>query len=109
MSNKDNVLKKGSWIVSDDGFSKWTGFIVSISYALEEYTVNFVRKVRNGSGKTFFVNDTMLVDFEDAELLEKETMDGCVRQLIDMALDKNDKEWFLQLHSMLPESKEVSL
>ena len=106
MAKKEAVFKKGEWVIVN-GRYKWIGFITAISYALKEYEVHIVRKERGAD--VSFVNLTIWLDFEDAELMDSQLSEGDLHLLIDMALDTKDREWFLQLQSMLPKSEELSL
>jgi len=101
------VFNKGDWVMVMGRF-KWIGYITSISTALEEYEVRVIRK-SNGEDYTH-KNVNISVDFEDTKLMDDiELSEGDLYQLIDMALDTNDKEWFNELQSMLPKSEGVSL
>ncbi|MDK8641316.1 IDEAL domain-containing protein [Niallia taxi] len=106
MAQSESVFKKGEWVVLK-GRYKWIGFITAISYALEEYEVHIVRKEQDND--VSFVNLSIWADFEDTELMESQLSEGNLHQLIDMALDTKDREWFLQLQSMLPKSEELRL
>lgn len=106
MAEKETVFKKGEWVIVN-GRYKWIGFITAISYSLEEYEVQIVRR-EQGTDESF-VNLSIWADFEDTELMNGEISEAGIHQLIDMALDMKDKSWFLQLQNMLPKSEGVSL
>ena len=106
MTEKEAVFKKGEWVILK-GRYKWIGFITAISYSLEEYEVHIVRKEQGTD--VSFVNLSIWADFEDTELMNSRLSENNLHQLIDMALDTKDREWFLELQSMLPKGEELSL
>ncbi|RVT67680.1 IDEAL domain-containing protein [Niallia taxi] len=105
MAQSDVIFKKGEWVIVGT-FHKWIGFITAISHSLREYEVNIVRRASNPD---FIINKIGWIDFEDAELMDNRLSEDNLHQLIDMALDTKDREWFLELQSMLSKSEGVSL
>lgn len=103
MAEKETVFKKGEWVIVN-GRYKWIGFITSISHTFKEYEVFVVRRIDGGE-----INKRVLVDFEDTEKLESRPSEDELYRMIDIALDTKDREWFLELQSMLPKSEGVSL
>ena len=103
MKHNEAVIKKGEW-VKVTGLYNWIGFITSISYVCKEYEVFVVRRI-NGDE----IKKRVLVDFGDTEILDSRPCKDDLYQMIDMALDTKDREWFLELQSMLPKSEGVSL
>ena len=103
MKHNEVVIKKGEW-VKVTGLYNWIGFITSISHTFKEYEVFVVRRIDGGG-----INKGVLVDFGDTEILDSRPSKDDVYQMIDIALDTKDREWFLELQSMLPTSEGVSL
>ncbi|KLV25707.1 hypothetical protein ABW02_15165 [Niallia circulans] len=100
------AFKKGEWVLVNGRF-KWVGYITSVSHTTEECEVRVIKRV---NGKDFTAEQVLIdVDFEDMKLMDNRLEEDHLYQLIDLALDTNDKEWFNEIQSMLPKSEGVSL
>lgn len=100
------AFKTGEWVLVNGRF-KWVGYITSVSHKTEECEVRVIKIV---NGKDFTAEQVLIdVDFEDMKLMDNRLEEAHLYQLIDLALDTKDREWLLELQSMLPKCEEVTI
>ncbi|MEK5055889.1 IDEAL domain-containing protein [Niallia sp. FSL K6-0212] len=100
------AFKKGEWVLVNGRFT-WVGYITSVSHKTEECEVRVIKRV---NGKDFTAEQVLIdVDFEDMKLMDNRLEEDHLYQLIDLALDTKDREWFLELQSMLPKCEGVTI
>lgn len=96
-------LKVGEWvkIVGHKRLHGAIGFITSTYYTLQQYDVTLCRDPR---GK-FIYEEGFYFDADELILAPLELKEADIRELINVALDTEDKEWFEELMQRLPLKK----
>lgn len=96
MEMVNNRISVGEWVVIDGGrFQGWTGYITKYDFEDDRY---YVRLTLDSAG--IAVNTGIWFD-TDRLTLKNSLIEDDLFPLIDLALDMNDKEWFLELTSQL--------
>jgi hypothetical protein len=95
----EEKLKIGEWVkvIGHDYLEGYVGYITDFD-PVDGYRV---RITKNSKGKSFKKRDKW-IDADQIIPLSVEKEEDDLLALIDVALDTNDKEWFLELTSRLP-------
>jgi hypothetical protein len=94
-------IKKGAWvkIVNHLFLTGFTGYVFRIDPIDDNYKIMLTSDPKGRPTK-----GNVWIDFEQLLLYgnQNEHDEDAILSMIDLALDMNDKEWFLELNSKLP-------
>lgn len=98
MGETEEKIKVGDWVmIIDHRLTGYTGYINKNDVEAEQYQIK-VTKDKNGKN----VNGRTWVEWDQVILTNELIDDVVLSALIDLALDMNDKEWFMELSAQLP-------
>lgn len=98
----ETPLAEGVWVrvVLDSHFLNGIiGFIAAVDDEDKEYIVRFTK---DRFGKTIKTRVSRLCDYDVVVPVPLELEPDDLSSMIDLAIDTNDEEWFLELTSRLP-------
>ncbi|GIN38481.1 hypothetical protein [Heyndrickxia oleronia] len=98
MQTREAKLKKGDWIAIPGTFgSRFIGYILKASNGLQQYEVQVLRK---SNGVKY--ERKVWIDFNDVFPYGEELEEEDFYQMMEIAIDTNDKDWFNELHERIP-------
>lgn len=97
MQMVNDLIGVGEWVIIAGGrFHRWVGYITKYDFEDDRY---YVRLTIDSAGVV--VNTGIWFDTDRLLTFEASLEKDDLLALIDLALDMNDKEWFLELSSQL--------
>jgi hypothetical protein len=97
LSECEKVIARGEWVKIVFGrFEGFIGYVLRYDLIDEKYKVMVTK---NPQGET--ARGKVLVDSDDLTLLEIPKDEDDILELIDLALDSGDKDWFMKLSGMM--------
>lgn len=103
MDTIEKKFKTGDWVqIVNDGVLCSTGFITKCHYLDKEFRVRFTITADGKKSKwEAWCRESQL------EKLEATLSEENILALIDHALERKEKQWFLELHAKLPSKSMV--
>jgi hypothetical protein len=96
----EEKLKIGEWVkvIDHDYLNRYVGFVTEYDLVDESYRL---RLTRNSKGKSL-EKGYAWVEKESIIFLPVQKDEDDLLALIDLALDTDDKEWFIEITNLLP-------
>lgn len=100
METVEETLKPGDWVeIVDHHLAGYSGFILRYSIAENTYKVKITK---DSKGKQLL--KALWFDVDQVVTVHHSTDEEDIMSLVELALQTNDKEWFMELTAQLPKT-----
>lgn len=95
---QETILSEGDWVIVPYE-TRYIGFILKVFLTQRKYRIHFVRTNANND-----YNAITSMDFEEVLPYKQSYEEDDLYQLMDLALDTKDEQWFNELHNRCPQA-----